>query len=245
LQKRGGKNADANEQPSRAQTTARQCKPGQCNDAHNERQRPPTKSCPTRGSAFSRSVKPRRLIIEHLRRAVDPDAGDPLVLHAQNGGLIEEGIGRILGQPALDFAQQPMPFERVGTGLELRHQGVVSGALIAEIIVLLRIDVVVIGFGVVDHGQVELMVQEHFLEPRRPFQIADGNGNADRSQLRGDEFAGAPGIGGAAVSGPAKAVGIACLRQQLARQCRIVGIDAGQIDVVRALRRKWLPIGVP
>ena len=170
--------------------------------------------------------------------AVDPQAVHVRLPHADARGLEQEAVDRVIGDAALQIAQQAVARRLVRGGVHLGQQGVEGGAVVAEVVVLAAVDVVVHRLDVLDDGQVELAALEHLIQPLGPFQILDLRADARLRQLRDQHLAAAPGVGARRqAQGHVDAVGIARLGQQGARPGRVMRIEAGQVDITRRLAR--------
>ena len=89
-----------------------------------------------------------------------------------------------------------------------------------------------------DDGQVEILAAEHLLQPLRPFQILDLGADPDLAKLCRDDLAPTTGIGWRWQLQRQRDVFGPCLFQQRTCPVRVMHRAAGQIDIVRIMRRE-------
>ena len=104
-----------------------------------------------------------------LDRAVFPHTGQALAPNANLGQLENKAVNRVLGEDALGVAKKGYALGRIGGAVELVHDGVEGLRTIVEIIILAGINADVLGLGVRDDGEVEIVATENLLQPLGPF----------------------------------------------------------------------------
>ncbi len=185
----------------------------------------------------SRDACPAQTCASH--RIIQHQAMDAPVVDAELRVLEQEYVDRILRDPSLDGSQRRDPRRRVDGLLEPRHQRFESAVLVAEVVIVAPIDVVVHGFGMLDHRGVELMPGKHLIQPLRPLDVLDACRDAHRRKLGSDDLPAAPCIGRRReLQCHGKSVGVAGLGQQPPRSLRGIGVSPREIHRGRTMRRE-------
>ena len=177
-------------------------------------------------------------VIDRLHRRIDPQIAQARIGDAQPRIFEQEAVDRVARDPPLDIAEHGVAQPRIGGRAQSREQPAHHRAVIAEIIILPPVYVVIGGLDMRDDRQVEGVAREHFVQPLRPVDRHDPHADADLPELRGHDLARSARIARRGkFQREIEAVRVTRRRQQRARARRIVGVEPGQVDIVRALRR--------